>query len=72
MDQALAESYSLAYSEGKDAVAVQLTVIENFRSRAGLLLSGAAIATSFLGGQALRAGTLRPWSWAAVILFSGP
>jgi hypothetical protein len=47
VDEAAAESYALAYAEGKDA-----------------------IATSFLGGQALRSGALRPWSWTAIVLFA--
>lgn len=68
--EAHAAAYELAYVEGKDAVAAQQTAIENFRGRAGLLLSGAAISTSFLGGQALRSGTLKPWSWVAIVLFA--
>jgi hypothetical protein len=64
------EAYRLAYDEALHAVASQEAVIENFRGRAGLLLSGAAIATFFLGGQALRTGELTPWSWVAIAVFA--
>jgi hypothetical protein len=33
------------------------------------VLSAAAIATSFLGGQALRSGDLHAWSWVAIVFF---
>ena len=55
-------AYELAYDEAVAAVSTQQAVIDAFRSRAGLLLSGAAIATSFLGGQALRSGDPGTWS----------
>lgn len=61
--------YALAYEEAIHAVASQRAATEGLRSRAGLLLSGAAIATSFLGGQALRDGNPGPWSWGAIVAF---
>lgn len=67
---AQAPSYALAYEEAKHAVSTQQNVVDNFRARAGLLLSGAAIATSFLGGQALRIGNPGTWSWVAIGAFA--
>jgi hypothetical protein len=64
------EAYALAYEEGRHAVSVQQTVVDNLRGRAGVLLSGAAIATSFLGGQALAEGRPSEWSWVAIASFA--
>jgi hypothetical protein len=41
--------YRVAYEEATRARSEQLALIDSFRSRAGLLLSAAAITTSFLG-----------------------
>jgi hypothetical protein len=64
-------AYKLAYDEAVRALSQQQTVLDNFRTRAGILLSAAAIATSFLGGQALRQGSMSAWSWLAVLGFVG-
>lgn len=64
-------AYKLAYDEAVRALSQQQTVLDNFRTRAGILLSAAAIATSFLGGQALRQGPMTAWSWLAVLGFVG-
>jgi hypothetical protein len=64
-------AYELAYEEGVRALSQQQAVVDNFRTRAGILLSAAAIATSFLGGQALREGSFSAWSWLAVAAFAG-
>lgn len=45
--------YKVAYDEAVRALSEQQGAIESFRTRAGLLLSAAAITTSFLGAQAL-------------------
>ena len=50
------------------ALSEQQAVIDGFRTRAGLLMSGAAIAASFLGGEALHKGT-SGWTWLAVAFF---
>lgn len=63
-----AAAYELAYTEGVRALSEQQAVIDNFRTRAGLLLSGAAIATSFLGNAAIESGTTA-WTWVAISLF---
>jgi hypothetical protein len=65
-----ADAYELAYDEAVRALSQQQGVLDGFRSRAGILLSAAAIATSFLGGQALRA-TPSVWSWVAIACFAG-
>ena len=61
-------AYELAYTEGVRALSEQQAVVDSFRTRAGLLFSAAAIATSFLGGAALRDGA-SPWTSIAIGLF---
>jgi hypothetical protein len=63
------EGYELAFSEGVRALSEQQAVIDSFRTRSGLLLSGAAIATSFLGQAALDRGTSF-FTWLAITLFA--
>jgi hypothetical protein len=63
-----AAAYELAYQEGVRALDEQLMAIEAVQTRAGLLLSAAAIATSFLGGTALEAGS-SVLSWVAITVF---
>jgi hypothetical protein len=60
--------YALAFSEGVRALSEQQAVIDSFRTRSGLLLSGAAIATSFLGQASLEHGTSF-FTWFAIALF---
>jgi hypothetical protein len=67
-DERYAGPYELAYAEAARALVEQQGVIDNFRTRAGMLVSGAAIATSFLGGTALTHGT-NAWAWTAIGLF---
>ena len=52
------------------ALSQQQAVLDNFRTRAGILLSAAAIATSFLGGEALKDERPSVWSWAAIASFA--
>ena len=61
-------SYELAYAEGVRPLIEQQAVIDSFRTRAGLLISGAAIATSFFGQASLRDGPSL-WSWLAIAAF---
>jgi hypothetical protein len=63
-------AYELAYGEAVRALTEQQASLQAFRSNAGILLSAAAIATSFLGGEALRSGHFTGWSWTAVVLFA--
>jgi hypothetical protein len=64
-------AYKLAYEEAVRALSQQETALDNFRTRAGIVLSAAAIATSFLGGEALADNHLGVWSWVAIALFAG-
>jgi hypothetical protein len=59
-------AYELAYEEAVRALSQQQSVIDSFRTRAGLVLSAAAITTSFLGAQALRAGGPNAATWIAL------
>lgn len=61
--------YKVAYDEAARALSEQLTLIDSFRTRAGLLLSAAAITTSFLSARALAAGSLSFASGAALTSF---
>ncbi len=63
--------YEVAYGEAVRALSEQQGVIDSFRNRAGLLLSAAAITTSFLGAQALNGGNSNPVAWLAMIGFVG-
>jgi hypothetical protein len=65
------EGYLLAFEEGARSLARQETQLEAMRSRAGILLSAAAIATSFLGGQALADDDPNVWTWLAIASFAG-
>ncbi len=60
--------YELAYREGLRVLSEQGMVRDALRTGAGLLLSAAAIATSFLGGAALESTPSWP-SWVAIGAF---
>lgn len=62
-------SYKVAYDEAVRALSDQQAAIESFRSRAGLLLSAAAVTTSFLGAQALQGRSVSFFSWLALLSF---
>jgi hypothetical protein len=61
--------YRVAYDEAVRALSEQQGAIESFRTRAGLLLSAAAITTSFLGAQALDGGFSNVATWLALTTF---
>jgi hypothetical protein len=63
--------YKVAYDEAVRALSEQQDVIDSFRNRAGLLLSAAAVTTSFLGAQALHEGHSGLFSWLALAAFVG-
>lgn len=63
--------YQLAFEEGTRGLGRQEAQLDAMRSRAGILLSAAAIATSFLGGQALTDHDPRLWTWLAIASFAG-
>jgi len=58
--------YRIAYDEAVRALSQQQSTIDSLRTRAGLLLSAAAITTSFLGAQALNDGDPSAVSWLAL------
>lgn len=64
-------SYKVAYEEGVRALSQQQSLIDSIRTRAGLLLSAAAITTSFLGAQALHDGDPSVATWIALAVFAG-
>jgi hypothetical protein len=61
-------SYELVYREAIRALDFQRAALDALRTRAGILLSGGAVATSFFGGVALR-DEVSNWDWLAVFLF---
>jgi hypothetical protein len=61
--------YKVAYDEAVRALSDQRLEIDSVHSRTGLLLSVAAVATSFLGARALEGGSLSPMSWLALASF---
>jgi hypothetical protein len=63
--------YKVAYEEAVRALSEQQAVIDSFRNRAGLVLTAAAVTTSFLGAQALRGGNASVVSWLALASFLG-
>ena len=63
--------YKVAYEEAVRALSEQQGAIDSFRTRAGLLLSAAAITTSFLGAQALDGGDSNIATWLAMTAFVG-
>ncbi|MGH2947756.1 MAG: hypothetical protein ACRDPC_16145 [Solirubrobacteraceae bacterium] len=65
------EGYALAFEEGVRGLARQESELDALRSRAGILLSAAAIATSFLGGRALDGDEPVGWTWVAIACFAG-
>lgn len=62
--------YKVAYDEAVRALSEQQAAIESVRARAGLLLSIAAVTTSFLGAQALQGGGSGIFSGAALLSFA--
>lgn len=65
------EPYRVAYDEAVRALGQQETAADGFKTRAGMLISAAAITTSFLGANALDAGRFDIPSWMAVATFLG-
>ncbi len=63
--------YRIAYDEAVRALSQQESIVDSLRTRAGLLLSAAAITTSFLGAQALGDGGTSVVTWLALASFVG-
>jgi hypothetical protein len=75
-DAPIAETgYEIAFDASREALAQQQASLDNLRTRAGMVLSGASIATAFLGAQALKLPKERPelwldgWEWVATSSF---
>jgi hypothetical protein len=64
------DAYELVFAEAVRALAARRDALESLRGRAGVVLSGAAIASSLFGGRAVGAG-LGPFAWAAIFSFLG-
>lgn len=67
---AAAPGYELAYDEARRALDGQERALAAFRTRAGIVLSAAAIVTSFLGGQAITSSGFTTLSWVAITAFA--
>jgi hypothetical protein len=63
--------YKVAYDEAVRALSEQQAEIDSFRTRGGMLLSAAAITTSFLGAQSLQDGNSNLPAWLALMAFGG-
>lgn len=61
----------VVYEQTERAIVQQQDALTGLWTRVGILLSVAAIATSVLGGQALREGALSCWGVLALITFAG-
>jgi hypothetical protein len=68
MAEAAVEAYEVVYREAVRALDLQRGAFDTLRARVGFLLSAATIATSFLGGLALRERS-DAGSWIAICLF---
>jgi hypothetical protein len=62
-------SHALAYDEAKRALDAQEQVVNELRSRAGVLIAAAAVTTSFFGGRALQDGDVGTTGWIAIACF---
>src|SRR5207249_3081647 len=64
--------YELIYREALRALDQQQSVLESMRTRAGTLLSAAAIATAFFSGISVNnTKGLGGWGWGATASFVG-
>jgi len=61
--------YELAYDEAKRALDAQESVVNELRTRSGILIAAAAITTSFFGGRALADGAVGTAGWLAIAAF---
>jgi hypothetical protein len=64
------DPYELVYTEAVRALEARRDALESLRSRAGVILSGAAIASSLFGSRTVGAG-LSAFGWIAVLAFGG-
>lgn len=62
-------AYELAFSEARRALEDQERVVNELRTRAGVLIAAAAMSTSFFGGAAIADRTLGVTGWIGVLSF---
>lgn len=61
--------YELAYEEARRALDAQESVVNELRTRSGILIAAAAITMSFFGGRALADATVGTGGWLAIAFF---
>jgi hypothetical protein len=66
-----ADGYAIALEEARRALDEQERAVAQLSTRAGLLISAAAVVTSLLGGPILARGALDVASWVAIAAFVG-
>ena len=71
MDVEKRDAYKLAYDEAVRGLGHQQLRLDDFRARAGIVLSAAAITTSLLGARALERDSPTVWAWIALGCFVG-
>ena len=64
------ENYKLAFEEARRGLENQQGRVDELRSRAGTLLAAIAVATSFLGSEALSAQDSGCLVWAGFVFFA--
>jgi hypothetical protein len=69
-DDPLAKGYELAYTEARRALDEQAGVVNDLRSRAGVVLAASAVTTSFFGREALSDHALGTAGWLALSAFA--
>jgi hypothetical protein len=69
-DDPRAGAYELAFDEAGRALDAQERTVSELRSRGGVLIAAAAIATSFFGARAFGDGPSTTWTWIAVAAFA--
>lgn len=68
----LDDRMDLIYRESTRALEQQQSVLDNLRTRIGVLVAAASITTSFLGGRAMAGSSaFGCWGWAAIGCFAG-
>jgi hypothetical protein len=72
-DEHASAGYELAYIEARRALDEQASVVNDLRSRAGVLLAASAVTTSFFGKEALTDGSpgLAGWIGLASFVLAG-
>jgi hypothetical protein len=60
VDETKAAVYQLAYLESQRNLTQQATVLDNIRTRAGLVITAANVVTAFLGAPAIKNATTPP------------